>query len=110
MPPRRAIKMGKEFSASFWCERAAPRRGAKSPLRGVLRPLLQSLQYVRTILAPIKPGRLGEPTVQNLRQPDHRPKIVLGPFRHHAVEYFLAAMPPPRAIKMGKEVLSELLV
>jgi hypothetical protein len=36
-------------------------------------------------------------------------KIELGPFGHHAVEY-LAAMPPPRAIKTGKEVLSEFLV
>ena len=42
---------------------------AKGPLRGVLRPLVQPLQYVRTIPAPIKFRRLGEPTVENLRQP-----------------------------------------
>jgi hypothetical protein len=55
------------------------------------------MQYVRTILAPIKSRRLGKPTVQNHRQPDHRLKIDLGPFRQHAVEYF-AAMPPPCAM------------
>jgi hypothetical protein len=69
---------------------------------------LQSLQYVRTILAPIKSRRLGDPTVQNLRQPDQRLKIELGPFGHHAVEYFAAVLLPD-AIKTGKEVLSEFL-
>ena len=66
---------------------------------------MQSLQHVRTILAPIKSRRLGKPTVENLRQPDQRVKIKLGPFGHHAVEY-LAAMLLPRAIKTGKEVLA----
>jgi hypothetical protein len=60
--------------------------------------LLQPLQHVRTIAAPIKFRRLGKPTVQNQRELDHRVKIELGPFGHHAVEY-LAAMPPPCAIK-----------
>jgi hypothetical protein len=55
--------------------------------------LLQPLQYVRTIVAPIKSRRLGKPTVQNHRQPDQRLKIKLGPFRHHAVEYFAAVLP-----------------
>jgi hypothetical protein len=68
--------------------------------------VLQSLQYVRTILAPIKIRGLGEPTVKNLRQPDQRLKIKLGPFGHHAVEYF-ATMLLPHAIKTGKEGLSE---
>jgi hypothetical protein len=36
--------------------------------------LLQPLQYVRMILAPIKSRRLGELTVENLRQPDQRLK------------------------------------
>jgi hypothetical protein len=81
----------------------------KVPLRGVLRPHVQSLQYVLTIAAPIKSRRLGKPTVQNLRQPDQRLKIKLGPFGHHAVEY-LAAMPSPRAIKTGKKFFSEFLV
>ena len=70
--------------------------------------LLQPLQYVRTILAPIKSRRLGKPTVQNHRQPDQRLKIKLGPFRHHAVEY-LAAVLPPRAIKTGHS-LNNLLI
>jgi hypothetical protein len=73
------------------------------------RALLQSLQYVCTILAPIKSRRLGEPTVENLRQSDQRLKIKLGSFGQHAVEY-LAAMPPPRAIETGKKFLSEFLV
>ena len=77
-------------------------------LAPVPRALLQSLQYVHTIVAPIKFRRLGEPTVENLRKFDQRLKIDLGPFGHHAVEYLLA-MPPPRAIKTGKEVLSEFL-
>jgi hypothetical protein len=68
--------------------------------------LLQPLQDVRTIAASIKFRGLGEPTVQNLRQPDHRLKIELGPFRHHAVEYFAAVL-LPGAIETGKEVLSE---
>ncbi len=72
------------------------------------RALLQPLQYVRTIVAPIKSRRLGKPTVQNHRQPDQRLKIKLGPFRHHAVEYFAAVL--PGAVKTGKEVLSEFLV
>jgi hypothetical protein len=71
--------------------------------------LLQSLQYVRTIVAPIKSRRLGKPTVQSYRQSDQRLKIKLGPFGHHAVEYFAAVL-PPRAIKTGKEGLSEFLV
>jgi hypothetical protein len=50
-----------------------------------------------------------ELTVQNLRKFDQRLKIELGPFGHHAVEY-LAAMPPPRAIKTGKKFFSEFLV
>jgi hypothetical protein len=54
-------------------------------------------------LAPIKSRRLGEPTVQNLRQPDQRLKIELGPFGHDAVEYFAAVL-LPRTIKTGKEV------
>ena len=40
--------------------------------------------------------------MQNLRQPDQRLKIELGPFGHHAVEYFAAVL-LPRAIKTGKE-------
>jgi hypothetical protein len=71
--------------------------------------LLQPLEYVRTILAPIKSRRLGEPTVQNLRQPDQRLKIELGPFGHHAVEYFAAVL-LSRLIKTGEEVLSQFLV
>ena len=71
--------------------------------------LLQPLQHVRTILAPIKSRGLREPTAQNLRQSDQRVKIKLGSFGHHAVEY-LAAMLLPRAIKTGKEVLAEFLV
>ena len=47
--------------------------------------------------------------VQNLRQPDHRLKLELGPFSHHAVEYFAAVL-LPGAVKTGKEVLSEFLV
>ena len=47
--------------------------------------------------------------MENLRQPDQRLKIEFGPFRHHAVEY-LAAVPPPRAIKAGKKFFSEFLV
>ena len=70
---------------------------------------LQPLQYVRTILAPIKSRRFGEPTVENLHQPDQRSKIKLGPFRHHAVKYF-AAVPPPCAIKTGKKFFGEFLV
>jgi hypothetical protein len=74
--------------------------GLVANLMTVFRALLQSLQYVRTILAPIKFRRLGEATVENLRQPDQRLKIELGPFRHHAVEH-LAAMPPSPSIKTG---------
>ena len=48
---------------------------AKGPLRGVLRPLVQPLQYVRTIPAPIKFRRLGEPTVGTCVNPDQRLKI-----------------------------------
>jgi hypothetical protein len=70
---------------------------------------MQSLQHVRTIAAPIKFRRLGEPTVENHRQPDHRLKIDHGPFGQHAVEY-LAAMLLPRMVEAGKEVLSEFLV
>ena len=44
--------------------------------------------------------------MKNLRQPDQRLKIKLGPFGHHAVEYF-ATMLLPHAIKTGKEGLSE---
>jgi hypothetical protein len=47
--------------------------------------------------------------VENLRQPDHRLKIELGPFRHHAVEYFAAVL-LPRTNKTGKEAFSELLM
>ena len=47
--------------------------------------------------------------MQNQRQPDQRLKIKLGPFGQNAVEY-LAAMLLPRAIKTGKEVLSEFLM
>ena len=75
----------------------------------VLLALLQSLQHVRTIAAPVKSWRLGELTAENQRQPDQRLKIELGPFGHHAVEY-LAAMLLPRAIKTGKEVLARFLV
>jgi hypothetical protein len=60
-------------------------------------------------VAPIKFRRLGEPTVKNLRQFDQRFELQLRPFGHQAVEYF-AAVPPPRAIETGKEVLSEFLV
>jgi hypothetical protein len=73
------------------------------------RPSLQPPHHVRTILAPIKSRRLGEPKVENLRQPDQRLKIELGPFRHHAVEYFAAVL-LPRTIKTGKEAFSEFLV
>jgi hypothetical protein len=71
--------------------------------------LLQPLQYVRTILAPIKSRRLGKPTVQNHRQPDQRLKIKLGPFRHHAAEY-LAAVLLPRAIKTGHSLNNLLII
>jgi hypothetical protein len=60
----------------------------------VFRALLQPLLYVRA---------LGEPPVQNLRQPDQRSKIKRGPFCHHAVKYFAAVL-LPCAIKAGKEV------
>ena len=43
--------------------------------------------------------------MENHRQPDHRLKIELA----HAGEYFAAVL-LPRAIKTGKEVLSEFLV
>jgi hypothetical protein len=75
----------------------------------MVRPLVQPLQHVRTILAPIKSRSLGLLTVENLRQPDQRLKIEIGPLGHHAVEYFAAVL-LPRAIKTGKEVLSEFLV
>ncbi len=71
--------------------------------------LLHPLQHVGPSALAIQSRRLGEPTVENLRKFDQRLKIDLGPFRHHAVEY-LVAMPPPCAIKTGKEVLSEFLV
>jgi hypothetical protein len=71
-----------------------------------LRAVLQPLQDVFTILAPIKIRGLGEPPVQNHRQPDQRLKIKLGPFGHDAVEYFAAVL-LPRAIQTGKEGLSE---
>jgi hypothetical protein len=73
------------------------------------RALLQALQYVRTILAPIKFRRLGGPTVENLRQPDQRLKIELGPFGHHAVEHFAAVL-LPGAIETGKKFFGEFLV
>jgi hypothetical protein len=47
--------------------------------------------------------------VKNLRQPDQRLKIKLGPFGHHAVKYFAAVL-LPRAIETGKEVLARFLV
>ena len=47
--------------------------------------------------------------MQNLRQPDQRLKIELGPFGHHAVEYFAAVL-LPGAIETGKKFLSEFLV
>ena len=47
--------------------------------------------------------------MQNLRQPDHRLKIELGPFRHHAVEHFAAVL-LPGAIETGKKFFGEFLV
>ena len=43
--------------------------------------------------------------MENLRQPDQRLKIKLGPFGHHAVEYFAAVL-LPCAIKTGKKFLA----
>jgi hypothetical protein len=71
--------------------------------------LLQPPHHVRTILAPIKSRRIGEPTVQSLRKLDQRLKIELGPFGHYAGEYF-AAMPLPGVIKTRKKFFSEFLV
>ena len=47
--------------------------------------------------------------MENLRKFDQRLKIELGPFGHHAVEYFAAVL-LPRAIKTGKEFFTEFLV
>jgi hypothetical protein len=47
--------------------------------------------------------------VESRRKLYQRLKIDLGPFGQHAVEYF-AAVQLPRAIKTGKEGLSEFLV
>ena len=82
---------------------------AKGPLRGVLRPRVQPLQHVRTIPAPIKFQRLGELTVENLRQPDQRLKIELGPFGHHAIEYSRPCCCHVRS-RRAKKFLSEFLV
>jgi hypothetical protein len=49
--------------------------------------LPQTLQYVRTIVAAIKFRRLGQWTVQNQRQPDHRLKIDRRPFGPQALEH-----------------------
>jgi hypothetical protein len=67
------------------------------------RALLQSLQHVGTIAAPIK---IPEAWGANCGKPhkfDQRLKIEVGPFGHHAVEYFAAVL-LPGAVKTGKEV------
>jgi hypothetical protein len=72
-----------------------------------LRPLVQSLQYVRTILAAVKSQRLGEPTVQDLRQPESENRTRAFPpsrgrvFRGHAAA---------TRDQDGQGVLSEFLV
>jgi hypothetical protein len=67
--------------------------------------LPQTLQYIRTMAAPIEFRWLGEPTMQNLRQLDQRLKIKLGLFGPKALEH-LAPILLPRPIEIGEECLN----
>jgi hypothetical protein len=106
--PRRCVVARTQLSGRNATSAVGHSRSCRDRHCLVARAFLQALQHARTIAAAIKVRRLGKPTVQNLRQPDHHLKIELGPFGHHAVKYF-AAVPLPRAIETGKEFLSEFL-
>jgi hypothetical protein len=86
-----------------WKANTTTRRGARTSCR---RQRSQPLQCRLADPPSVKAPRLGKPTVQNDRKPDHQLKYDFRPFVAQAVQYF-ATVPLPLAVQVGQEFLRQ---